>query len=95
MRDDSGQLTRLMQAAAAQAREEHINDEIPVGFQTRVIAHWLSQSEDFTLTLFRRALPFAFGLVLVSFALSYPTLVSSPSAELAVANNALEVNFTP
>jgi hypothetical protein len=75
-------------------------DEIPLGFETRVIAHWLGskqdgQAEDFTLGIFRRALAFACMVALASLALSYHTLVSSPSAELAIANTAFEANFTP
>jgi hypothetical protein len=51
--------------------------------------------EDSTMALIRRALAFACALAVVSLVLSYQTLVSSPSPELAIANNALEIDSTP
>lgn len=97
MTDD--QYNRLLRAAAHAPVPP--SSEMPFGFETRVIAQWLTQPapdwrfEDTTLALIRRSLAFACVVALGSLALSYHTLTSSPSAELAVANSALEVNFAP
>ena len=91
MRDD--QINRLMRSAA---HADDLPDEaMPFGFETRVIAQWKSRAEEVSFALFRRALAFACAAVLASFALSYHTLKSSPSTELALADNAMETSFAP
>jgi len=91
MNDD--QLNRLLRAAS---RAEVPSDQsIPFGFETRVLAHWKRNPEELSLALFRRALACACAIAVTSFALSYRTLNSSPSTELSIANNAMEINFTP
>jgi len=87
---------RLNLLLRAAARAEQTSDEtMPFGFETRVIAQWKRNSGENSLALFRRALACACAVVLASFALSYHTLESSQSTELAIADTAMEANFTP
>lgn len=91
MKDDP--LSRLLSAAAK--AEQPAEEPIPFGFETRVLAQWRKRPEDSTLRIFRGALAFGCAAAVISLALSYQTLNSSPSTELAIANNAIEANFTP
>ena len=89
MKDD--QLNRLLKAAAR--AETNSGEGMPFGFDTRVIAHWKKAPGDLSLMLFRRALACACAVAIATFALSYKTLSTSQSTELAIADTAMETAF--
>ena len=87
-------LNRLFKSAAQLPRD--LPAELPLGFNTRVLAHWHSDREDDSgkrLSVFRWALCCGLVLMLGSVAFSYKTLTTSVSTEYAVANSAIEVNL--
>ena len=86
-------LKRLLQAAS---KAPHLLDTtLPLGFETRVLAHWQSVADQSPMTpFFSRALLTCTAVMVLTVALSYGIWTLSPtSTELTLTNSAIEMSL--
>lgn len=92
MKANDEQLTRLLRAAATAPPNEPATD-VPLGFETRVLAHWRATwpgDPTGVARLLRRVVLTALALIILGSAAAYRELYDSDDAgELFVSDNAI------